>query len=213
MEVVILNDKGEVVRYRDVPGFPGYRVGDDGSVWSCRVKGPSRPIDGPLQWHRLQLQRRRAKGSMTRYTVVHLRAEPGGKLIRFYVHRLVLDAFVGPCPDGLESCHEDGDTANNVISNLRWDTHAANIADKVRHGTVLCGERHPSSRLTEAAVRRVHQLRREGLLHREIAVRVGISDGYVGTILCGKRWRRIKEAVERESVTALLALRERGRLS
>ena len=50
------------------------------------------------------------------------------------IHQLVLTAFVGPCPDGCEACHNDGDHQNNRLSNLRWDTHAANMADTARHG-------------------------------------------------------------------------------
>ena len=29
-----MNNAVAQVEYRDVPGWPGYRVGDDGSVWS-----------------------------------------------------------------------------------------------------------------------------------------------------------------------------------
>jgi len=50
------------------------------------------------------------------------------------VHRLVLEAFVGPCPPGMECCHNDGDPTNNVVTNLRWDTPSANARDRVRHG-------------------------------------------------------------------------------
>ena len=51
------------------------------------------------------------------------------------VHRAMLEAFVSPCPEGMESCHNDGDSLNNVLSNLRWDTKRENILDQVRHGT------------------------------------------------------------------------------
>jgi len=50
------------------------------------------------------------------------------------VHRLVLEAFVGPCPDGLECCHEDDEPTNNCLSNLRWDTKSENQKDSYRHG-------------------------------------------------------------------------------
>lgn len=50
------------------------------------------------------------------------------------VHRLVLEAFVGPCPSGCEGCHYDGNPANNIVSNLRWDTTKNNCLDKRRHG-------------------------------------------------------------------------------
>lgn len=52
-----------------------------------------------------------------------------------YVHRLVLEAFVGPCPEGMEGCHIDGDGTNNRLDNLRWDTHVGNVKDSIRHGT------------------------------------------------------------------------------
>lgn len=50
------------------------------------------------------------------------------------VHRLVLEAFVGPCPPGMEACHWDDDPTNNHLSNLRWDTPSENELDKVRNG-------------------------------------------------------------------------------
>jgi len=50
------------------------------------------------------------------------------------VHRLVLEAFVGPCPEGMQGCHNDGDCTNNHVSNLRWDTPLENNLDKIRHG-------------------------------------------------------------------------------
>ncbi|PBC38528.1 hypothetical protein CJ179_38685 [Rhodococcus sp. ACS1] len=59
----------------------------------------------------------------------------GGKRVKPKLHRLVLAAFVGPCPEGMEGCHDDGNPLNNVLSNLFWGTHSRNIQDQVRHGT------------------------------------------------------------------------------
>lgn len=53
-----------------------------------------------------------------------------------YVHRVVLEAFVGPCPDGMEACHLDDDPTNNHLSNLRWDTRSGNLRDRYRNGCV-----------------------------------------------------------------------------
>lgn len=50
------------------------------------------------------------------------------------VHRMVLEAFVGPCPDGMQGCHWNGEPADNRVENLRWDTPRSNMADKLRHG-------------------------------------------------------------------------------
>lgn len=51
------------------------------------------------------------------------------------VHHMVLEAFVGPRPAGLNGLHNDGDPSNSRLTNLRWDTQAANIADAMAHGT------------------------------------------------------------------------------
>ena len=51
------------------------------------------------------------------------------------VHRLVLEAFVGPRPAGMECRHLDGDPANNHLENLAWGTSKENGEDMTRHGT------------------------------------------------------------------------------
>jgi hypothetical protein len=51
-----------------------------------------------------------------------------------YVHHLVLEAFVGPRPPGMECCHEKDIKADNRLAALRWDTHLANMRDQVRNG-------------------------------------------------------------------------------
>ncbi len=52
-----------------------------------------------------------------------------------FAHRAVLLAFVGPCPEGMEACHNNGDPLDNRVENLRWDTRSNNTLDKVAHGT------------------------------------------------------------------------------
>jgi endogenous inhibitor of DNA gyrase (YacG/DUF329 family) len=56
-----------------------------------------------------------------------------GTARRMTVHRLVLEAFIGPCPAGKECCHRDGDAQNNTPSNLYWGTHTENMRDLARH--------------------------------------------------------------------------------
>lgn len=50
------------------------------------------------------------------------------------IHHWVLAAFVGPRPKGAVACHNDGNPANNTVSNLRYDTQSSNCFDTVRHG-------------------------------------------------------------------------------
>lgn len=56
---------------------------------------------------------------------------------KVYVHRLVLWAFVGPCPKGKEASHKNGDNQDNRLTNLKWKNHTQNEIDKIKHGTSL----------------------------------------------------------------------------
>ena len=94
------------------------------------------------------------------------------------VHHLVLLTFVGPCPDGLEACHADDDRRNNRLSNLRWDTHQANIDDKVRNGNA----RGKKPCLTPTQLTELALLRSRGAKLNDIAALYGISPGYASKI-------------------------------
>jgi hypothetical protein len=50
------------------------------------------------------------------------------------IHQLVLEAFVGPCPPGMEGCHNNGCPTDNRLENLRWDTPSSNSQDRIKHG-------------------------------------------------------------------------------
>jgi hypothetical protein len=67
------------------------------------------------------------------YLTVNL--ERGDEKRRVRIHTLVIEAFVGPRPGGLEACHGPGGSDDNSRPNLRWDTRRENMLDEVRHGT------------------------------------------------------------------------------
>jgi hypothetical protein len=46
------------------------------------------------------------------------------------VHRIVLLAFVGECPEGYECDHVDRNKTNNHIDNLRWVTPKENLMNR-----------------------------------------------------------------------------------
>lgn len=64
-----------------------------------------------------------------------------------YIHRLVLETFIGPCPEGQECRHLDGNPSNNIIENLCWGTPTQNQNDRRKHGTDNGGFRHPMHKL------------------------------------------------------------------
>lgn len=131
-----MDDRTAPERWLPIPGYEGwYEVSDHGRVRSVdrtilRRDGVSQRCRGHLFATRLNEQGR---------PVVVLRQADSGSTWR--VHALVLLAFVGPRPAGMEACHEDGDRANNRLANLRWDTRSGNRHDSVRHGTHLMTRR------------------------------------------------------------------------
>ena len=58
-----------------------------------------------------------------------------GKTKQAKVHRVLMQSFVGECPPNMEVCHNDGDSTNNCICNLRYDTHSNNYMDMFIHKT------------------------------------------------------------------------------
>jgi hypothetical protein len=73
------------------------------------------------------------KLNRTRKGYLKVNLDVGGKNVARCVHQLVLEAFVGPKPEGQEGCHfPDPDKSNNSVANLRWDTHLENVRDRVR---------------------------------------------------------------------------------
>ena len=50
------------------------------------------------------------------------------------VHQLIALTFIGPRPEGMDVCHNDGDPTNNRADNLRYDTRTNNILDVYRAG-------------------------------------------------------------------------------
>ena len=67
------------------------------------------------------------------YLRVHL--SKNNKSINRSIHQLVLEAFVGPKPDGLQGRHLNGNRLDNQLINLQWGTPSENQKDSIRHGT------------------------------------------------------------------------------
>lgn len=56
-----------------------------------------------------------------------------GKRVNRYIHQLVLETFIGPCPSGKQTCHKDDYTLNNNLTNLYWGTPKQNGRDRRRN--------------------------------------------------------------------------------
>jgi len=124
------------------------------------------------------------------YKVVHLYA--AGSTRKCYVHRLVLQAFVGPTPSADHyALHGDGDSLNNDLSNLRWGVQSENMADAKRHGTMPSGGSSGRALLTEAEVVAIVKAYQEGHSMRDLGVQYGVHKSTISAILTGRSWRDV----------------------
>jgi len=101
--------------WRDVVGYEGsYEVSNQG-----RVRSVARTITDSLDRTRRlkgRVLRPTTVGSEDRYVGVSLYR---GRVMRSrMVHKIVAEAWLGPCPDGCEVDHDDKDGRNNLASNL-----------------------------------------------------------------------------------------------
>lgn len=173
---------GEV--WRDVPNSAGYQASDKGRVRSCWMPGAARRMSG--KWHILK-----AKTGPNGHMLVSIR-----KKWRF-VHRLVLESFVGPCPEKHECCHIDGNPANNSLANLYWGTRHQNIADRDRHGQLYRGEKHKSAILKDADVLAIRQRVANGESPTRIARDYRVTESAIRAAASGKNFKHLPGAVNR----------------
>lgn len=169
------------VEYRTIARFAGHRFGSDGSIQCClpRVRGKFHPIRWaePGWWF---VHQQPGRGGYLR-----VRLYEGGKRKVLLVHRLILEAFKGPCPGGLEARHLDSTRDNNAIGNLEWGTRSENTIDQVR-----CG-RHHIIKLTIETAREAREAFKGGATRAELAKRYGLDRSTVWHLIAGTTWKHV----------------------
>ncbi len=170
------------IEFRTLDGWPGYAVSACGTVASNRPKNGKGPL---VAWRLLA-------GCVASYGYRQVALCNGnGRLRRELVHRLVLLAWVGPCPAGMECRHLNGDPADNRVGNLKWGTAMENVTDRGRHGTSARGSRHGLAKLTEADIPVIRKLLQSGKTQRAIARQFGVSSVAIHFIGRGKTWSHV----------------------
>ena len=154
-----------------------YDISDQGRVRSWRNRQYGRRRNSTLM---------KPKRSPAGYLV--LKFSSGGKKFYLSVHRLVLETFVGPCPEGMQGCHGNGNSEDNRLVNLRWDTPKNNYLDRVRHGTV---SRHRAV-FTDDQVRVIRDLVASGTPQADLARHFGVTKTCIGYIVKRKAYAHIE---------------------
>ena len=184
--------------WRPVVGFEGrYEVSDQGLVRSLMNANGRRRL-APLV----------LKYGYTRgYPQVRLRGADR------LVHRVVLEAFIGPCPPNREGAHLNGVQTDNWVENLAWVTHSENMLHRRLHGTSPSGDRngsrlHPETRprgekvhtakLTPTQVIDIRAAAACGETHVSQAARYGVGKTTIRHVVHRRTWAHISGEKQRQ---------------
>jgi hypothetical protein len=164
--------------WKDIKGYEGiYQVSNKGRVKRIKVS-----TGANLRTIRPSLS--------AGYPAVGL--HKNDKRERFYVHRLVAEAFI-PNPENKPQVnHKDGNKRNPVSSNLEWCTSKENYVHAACKLGVMYtprGSQQGNSLLTEV---QVLEIKKSSLKQRELAVIYKVAISTIGTIRCGRSWKHVK---------------------
>lgn len=181
------------VKYVEHPDYPGYYIGDNGTVMS--------------QWGRGGIVRQRSSSKRVMLKPYlekngYLSVTPyrgDGRAQKRLINVLVLEAFVGPRPKGHVCRHLDGDKTNNRLANLAWGTVRENAMDKVSHGTDwMKGSAVIFAKLNESQVAEIKaelKARRNSMKPSVamalVARKYGVSPATIDKIARGETWKHV----------------------
>lgn len=166
--------------WKDVVGWEGiYQVSDQG-----RVKSLSRVVRNRYGMCRLMPDRILKGFKIRGHLCVGLRPVGGKKRdpsVTKMVSRLVLLAFVGPCPENMECRHRNGDVGDSRLKNVYW-------------GIRLQGEDHPRARITEKKVRKIRARYATGnYTMQSLADWIGVSITTIHCIVRRRIWKHVTD--------------------
>lgn len=169
-------------QWRDISGFEGlYQISNIGEVMSL----------GRLNLRGSRLKVKTLKPILGSNGYCNVKLWKDGKPSTHHIHHLVAAHFIGPRPEGMDVCHNDGIRTNNVETNLRYDTHLGNMADRVKHGTLNVGVRNGAAKLDHEKVRTIRALCESGVPQEGIAETAGVTQSVISRIVNRRIWNHI----------------------
>jgi len=151
---------------RTINNFPNYAITKEGKVWSNKHRKFLKPYSG------------------SGYKLVWLWKD--NKQFIKSIHRLLLETFVSPCPQGMEACHNNGNKLDNRLENLRWDTRSNNVIDSIKQGTFA------NSKLTKDDVWKIRALySTKKYSKRQVARMCNVAYSTTHCVINRKTWKHI----------------------
>ncbi|MEE8810522.1 NUMOD4 motif-containing HNH endonuclease [Lactimicrobium sp.] len=163
--------------WKDIPGYEGrYQASTLG-----RIRSLTRKVNGKNHYTGKPFLRT-AKGQILRPGQFckngHVSVVLGNAACGSPVHQLIMKTFVGPCPDGTEVLHKNGNPKDNRLCNLRYGTRTENILDVYRQG----------KRWRKLNIEDVQQIRfglTTGIKGSELAAMYQVSESCISSIKRG----------------------------
>jgi len=180
------------------PGYTGFAVDTESNVFSCR----SSHWDNGKPLFTKKWKPVKKNNHINGYEQVTISIGKGEQKTK-KVHLLVLEAFVGPKPEGLMCCHNDGNKKNSRLDNLRWDTASSNARDIIKHGGTysvgISGEKSHSAKYSDKLIQDAY-LCALATTPQIAAKRFGIPKNYMKTIVNGKSRTETIKAIPDELI-------------
>jgi hypothetical protein len=172
------NVKPDLKKWHPIPGFEGYFISRQAEVASI------------LRNKIIILKP--GKGG---HGYFHFSLYAGNISFTKKLHYLMMITFIGPRPNGMFICHNNGIKTDNRLSNLRYDTQKSNELDAIKHGHKAKGSRHGKSILNEEQVIKI--INDNNKTQMEMAIEYGVSRSTIAMIKCGSNWRHLREELNK----------------
>lgn len=108
------------------------------------------------------------------------------------IYQFLYKLLKGPVSRGLEIRHLCGNKECIRPEHLEVGTRKDNMADAIRHGTTLRGERNPNVKLNAQIVDAIRKRRLHGEPIQQVADAYGVSISTISQIANHKAWRHLE---------------------
>ena len=172
--------------WKDIPGYEKlYQVSNLGNIRSldkrikCKGKG-TRLLKGKVK---------KQDVSVHGYCQINLTREKGTR--KFFVHRLVLMAFVGDSK--LPVNHKNGNKLDNRLENIEYCTYSENTKHAYKNGLLkpLSSEKAHKSKLNKKKVLQIRKLYSQNESEKTLACKYNVSQSTINRIVNNITWRDI----------------------
>lgn len=165
--------------FKQIPIYPKYEISNDGIVRNLKTK---------------KILKQKDNG---KYLSVGLYNE-SNQIVYHNTHRLVAISWI-EIPynyKNMQVAHNDGNSKNNLYTNLRWTSAKENTHDKYKHNSFNSpfGENHHNKKLNDILVMQLRKdIKVHGLNCKELSAKYSIPKLTIYDAVTGKTWKHLNE--------------------